>query len=145
VRFFFHSSLDSSPDGRIFLSVDRSLFSINPGRPFIKDLLANPVLLWSVVGGMISVVLRKSCVVLHLTCILILNITAIYIPGFNTNVFYQSGIGWEWGIVVGMSAVFLVGCELWKIARRPLFKRWTPSVISLIPDTEHSEKASSRT
>ena len=39
--------------------VDRSLFSLMPGRAFYKDLWYNKVLFWSVVGGMISVVLRK--------------------------------------------------------------------------------------
>lgn len=92
-------------------SFDRSLFSLTPGQSFVKDLLANPVLLWSAIGGMISVVLP------------------IYIPSFNTRVFYQSGIGWEWGIVVGMSAVFLIWCEMWKILRKPLYKQWTPAII----------------
>ncbi|KAF9569016.1 sodium transport ATPase [Agrocybe pediades] len=108
-------------------SFDRSLFSLNPGRLFLKDLWVNQVLLWSVVGGMISVVLP------------------IYIPGFNTKVFYQSGIGWEWGVVVGMSLVFLVTCELWKIARRPLFKRWAPHRVSHldVEESQPNEKTSS--
>lgn len=88
-------------------SLDRSMFSLTPGRAFYKDLWANQVLLWSVVCGMISVVLP------------------IYIPGFNTRVFYQKGISWEWGIVVGMSLVFVLWCELWKLlCRRPLYRRW---------------------
>ncbi|KAK0227152.1 hypothetical protein EDD85DRAFT_160664 [Armillaria nabsnona] len=87
-------------------SFDRSLFSLTPGRVFYKDLWANKVLLISVVGGMITVVLP------------------IYIPGFNSSVFYQRGISWEWGVVFGMTLIFLVGCELWKMARRPLLKRW---------------------
>ncbi|KAK0191732.1 hypothetical protein F5146DRAFT_1112096 [Armillaria mellea] len=87
-------------------SFDRSLFSLTPGRAFYKDLWANKVLLISVVGGMITVVLP------------------IYIPGFNSSVFYQRGISWEWGIVFGMTLIFLIGCELWKMARRPLLKRW---------------------
>ncbi|KAF5379843.1 hypothetical protein D9615_005799 [Tricholomella constricta] len=88
-------------------SLDRSMFSLTPGRPFYMDLWANQVLFWSVVGGMISVVLP------------------IYIPGFNSRVFYQSGISWEWGIVVGMSIVFVVWCEVWKLfCRKRLYKRW---------------------
>ena len=39
-------------------SFDRSLFNLTPGVFFMKDLLANPVLLWSAIGGMVSVVLR---------------------------------------------------------------------------------------
>ncbi|PPQ92400.1 hypothetical protein CVT25_008750 [Psilocybe cyanescens] len=92
-------------------SFDRSLFSLTPGRHFMKDLMANPVLLWSAIGGMISVVLP------------------IYIPGLSTKVFYQSGIGWEWGVVVGMSVAFFIWCEIWKVARKPLYKRWTPALI----------------
>ncbi|KAF8165431.1 sodium transport ATPase [Crassisporium funariophilum] len=102
--------------------VDRSLFSLTPGQFFVKDLLANPVLLWSAVGGMVSVVLP------------------IYIPSFNTRIFYQSGISWEWGIVVGMSLVFLVWCEIWKLIRRPLYKRWTPTIIQPFAIDERSEK-----
>ncbi|RXW25273.1 hypothetical protein EST38_g541 [Candolleomyces aberdarensis] len=89
-------------------SFDRSMFSLTPGRPFYKDLWANQVLFWSVLGGMVSVVLP------------------IYIPGFNNRVFYQAAIGWEWGLVVGMSIVFIVWCEIWKILRKPLYRRWTP-------------------
>ncbi|KAK0455617.1 uncharacterized protein EV420DRAFT_1552259 [Desarmillaria tabescens] len=98
-------------------SFDRSLFSLTPGRAFYKDLWANKVLLISVVGGMITVVLP------------------IYIPGFNSSVFYQRGIGWEWGIVFGMTIIFLIGCELWKLARRPLLKRW----LYIRPSTDNLE------
>ncbi|PFH51106.1 hypothetical protein AMATHDRAFT_3370 [Amanita thiersii Skay4041] len=90
-------------------SLDRSLLSLSPGQPFYKDIWKNQVLLWSVVGGMISVVLP------------------IYIPTFNTHVFYQSGISWEWGVVVGMSIVFVVWAELWKIVRRKLYHTWWPT------------------
>ncbi|TFK43621.1 sodium transport ATPase [Crucibulum laeve] len=92
-------------------SFDRSLFSLTPGCAFYKDLWDNQTLFWSVILGMISVVLP------------------IYIPGFNTRVFYQSGIGWEWGLVVGMSLVFILWCEVWKLIRKPLYRRWTPTVI----------------
>ncbi|KAF8660097.1 hypothetical protein AX16_001655 [Volvariella volvacea WC 439] len=91
-------------------SFDRSLFALTPGRPFYKDIWANQLLLWSVILGMSSVVLP------------------IYIPGFNTRVFYQSGIGWEWGLVVGMTVVFIIWCELWKVIRKPLLRRWLPVI-----------------
>ncbi|KAF9052377.1 potassium/sodium eff [Hymenopellis radicata] len=87
-------------------SFDRSLFSLTPGRAFYKDLWANKVLFFSVVGGMATVVLP------------------IYIPSFNTRVFYQQPIGWEWGIVIGMTVIFIVGCELWKLMRPALLKKW---------------------
>ncbi|KAG8734804.1 hypothetical protein FRC10_011406 [Ceratobasidium sp. 414] len=78
-------------------ALDRSMFNITPGRPFTKDLWANPILFWSVVIGCASVPL------------------AIYVPGLNTRVFHQSGITWEWGLIVGMTLVFLASAEIWKI------------------------------
>ena len=78
-------------------ALDRSMFNITPGRPFTKDLWANQILFWSVVIGCASVPI------------------AIYVPGLNTRVFYQGGITWEWGIVVGMTLVFIISAELWKI------------------------------
>ncbi|RXW14101.1 hypothetical protein EST38_g11756 [Candolleomyces aberdarensis] len=94
---------------------DRSLFSLTAGRPFWIDLIENKILFFAVVGGMISVVLP------------------IYIPGFNRKVFYQGPIGWEWGLVIGFSIVFIVWCEVWKILRRPLYKRWE---VKLVNDTK---------
>ncbi|KAF9457771.1 sodium transport ATPase, partial [Collybia nuda] len=93
-------------------SLDRSMFALTPGRAFYKDLWANKVLLFSVFGGMISVVIP------------------IYVPGFNTRVFYQTGISWEWGIVIGMSVIFVVWCEIWKLfIRKPLYRRWEPAPV----------------
>ncbi|KAF6762702.1 sodium transport ATPase [Ephemerocybe angulata] len=94
-------------------SFDRSLFSLTPGRAFYKDLWSNQTLFWSVIAGMVSVVLP------------------IYIPGFNNRVFYQAPIGWEWGLVVGMSLVFIVWCEVWKMIRRPLYRRWAPPPVQV--------------
>jgi hypothetical protein len=73
------------------------VFNITPGRAFTKDLWANQILFWSVVIGCASVPL------------------AIYVPGLNTRVFYQSGITWEWGIIAGMTLVFIASAEMWKI------------------------------
>ncbi|KAG8734001.1 hypothetical protein FRC10_012009 [Ceratobasidium sp. 414] len=78
-------------------ALDRSMFNITPGRPFTKDLWANPILFWSVVIGCASVPL------------------AIYVPGLNTRVFHQSGITWEWGLIVGMSLAFISSADMWKI------------------------------
>ncbi|CAE6417894.1 unnamed protein product [Rhizoctonia solani] len=78
-------------------ALDRSMFNITPGRLFTKDLWANQILFWSVVIGCASVPL------------------AIYVPGLNTRVFYQSGITWEWGLIVGMTLVFIASAEMWKI------------------------------
>ncbi|TRM60619.1 hypothetical protein BD626DRAFT_549599 [Schizophyllum amplum] len=76
-------------------SFDRSMFSLTPGRAFYKDWLANKVLLGSVVIGMATVFLP------------------IYVPGFNSL-----------GNVLGMSLVFVISCELWKMLRRVLLKKW---------------------
>ncbi|KAI0345134.1 sodium transport ATPase [Trametopsis cervina] len=78
-------------------SFNRSMFSLHPGRPFYKDLWANRVLFWAVVLGMASVPL------------------SIYVPGLNDRVFYQKAITWEWGVVVGMTLVFVASVEVWKI------------------------------
>jgi magnesium-transporting ATPase (P-type) len=85
---------------------DRSMFSLTPGRFFVKYLLENRTLFLAVVGGMISVVLP------------------IYIPVFNRRVFYQGPISWEWGLVIGLSLLFVVWCELWKLMRPTFYKRW---------------------
>ncbi|KAG8935760.1 hypothetical protein FRC02_006569 [Tulasnella sp. 418] len=86
-------------------ALDRSMFSITPGKPFYEDLYANKILFWSVVFGCASVPI------------------AIYVPGLNTSVFHMRGISWEWGIVVGMTVVFMLFTELWKIyvTRAPWF------------------------
>ena len=78
-------------------ALNRSMFSIRPNVPFYKDIWNNRILFWSVVLTIASVPL------------------CIYIPGLNDEVFYQKGITWEWGLVIGMTLVF-VGCaELWKL------------------------------
>ncbi|KAL0948852.1 hypothetical protein HGRIS_008973 [Hohenbuehelia grisea] len=100
----------------VLKSLDRSVFNLTPGRAFYRDWWQNKVLFWSVVFGMASVVLP------------------IYIPGFNTNVFYQRGIGWEWGLVIGMTVVFVVFSEMWKLARKPLYRRWTPPPVQVTKD-----------
>ncbi|CAE6436301.1 unnamed protein product [Rhizoctonia solani] len=78
-------------------ALDRSMFNITPGRLFTQDLWANQILFWSVVIGCASVPL------------------AIYVPGLNTRVFYQKGITWEWGLIIGMTLVFIASAEMWKI------------------------------
>ncbi|KAF9498331.1 calcium-transporting ATPase 3 [Pleurotus eryngii] len=98
----------------VLKSFDRSLFSLVAGQKWYRPYLDNPVLLATIIGGLISVVLP------------------IYIPVFNTRIFYQRGIGWEWGLVIGMSLVFVVFSEVWKIMRRPLFKRWIHPVVRIV-------------
>ena len=85
-------------------ALDRSMFNITPGQLFIKDIWSNPVLFWSVIFGCVTVPI------------------AIYVPGLNTRVFYQSGITWEWGLIIGMTLVFVAAAELWKLFVRS--KEW---------------------
>ncbi|KAG2008873.1 calcium-transporting ATPase [Coprinopsis cinerea AmutBmut pab1-1] len=99
-------------------SFDRSVFALNPNRAWWLELYENKVLLLSVVGGMVTVVLP------------------IYIPGFNNRVFYQAPIGWEWGLAIGMTIVFVIWCEVWKIIRKPLFKRWDYGLVQVDPSGE---------
>ncbi|KAL0059604.1 hypothetical protein AAF712_013655 [Marasmius tenuissimus] len=82
------------------MSLDRPLVNMTPGQPFWVDLWGNQVLFWSVIIGCASVPLT------------------IYIPGLNTKVFHQTAISWEWGVVFGMTFVFIISCELWKVLVR---------------------------
>ena len=43
----------------------------------------------------------------------------IYIPEVNLRVFKHREIGWEWGLVVGLTAVYVMVIESWKA-----YKRW---------------------
>ncbi|KAF9258413.1 potassium/sodium eff [Marasmius fiardii PR-910] len=82
--------------------LDRPLVSLigagkrGEGRGLLGELWKNQVLFWAVVLGTASVPL------------------AIYVPVLNTKVFYQGPIDWEWGVVIGMTLVFVVSAELWK-------------------------------
>lgn len=75
---------------------------------------------------------------------MLIDLPAIYIPGFNKKVFYQGPIGWEWGLVVGMTIVFIVWCEIWKMIRKPLYRRWTPPPVQ-VDSYAASEQASTVT
>lgn len=68
------------------------------------DLWGNQFLFWSIVCGFVSV------------------FPVVYIPVINNDVFLHKGIGYEWGVSVGFSVLFLCGCECWKWAKR-VFKR----------------------
>lgn len=84
----------------------RSFFNMRPEsdlswhRQLAKDLWGNQFLFWSVVGGFLSV------------------FPVVYIPAINDLIFLHAGIGYEWGLSVLASVVFLGGCELWKWAKR---------------------------
>lgn len=83
----------------------RSMFLMTPGachpvRQFFRNIWSNPMLFWSVVGGVFSV------------------FPIIYIPVINTEVFQHSEITWEWGLAVACTIIFLAGIEVWKWAKR---------------------------
>ena len=52
----------------------------------------------------------------------------IYIPEVNLRVFKHKAIGWEWGVVVGLTAVYVMVIEAWKGHKRfrakKLERRW---------------------
>lgn len=86
-----------------FKDIRRSMFRLNPdskSRFPLKELYNNKFLFWSVVIGAVSV------------------FPTVYIPGLNTNVFKHVGISWEWGLVFGMTLVFVIGMEAWKFIKR---------------------------
>lgn len=87
-----------------FKDIRRSLFRLNPDSPskfpLFKDLWENKFLFWAVVIGGLSV------------------FPTVYIPTLNNKVFKHSAISWEWGLVVGMTIVFVLGIEAWKAVKR---------------------------
>lgn len=49
-------------------------------------------------------------------------IPTLYIPTLNTKIFKQSGLTWEWVMVVITVAVFFVLSEIYKLLKRKLIK-----------------------
>ena len=47
----------------------------------------------------------------------------IYLPEVNLRVFKHQGIGWEWGVVVGLTVVYVAVIECWKAFKRSRAKR----------------------
>ncbi len=87
-----------------FKSLRRSLFRLRArdSRPFpiFQDIYENKFLFWAVVLAALSV------------------FPVVYIPVLNEDVFKHTGISWEWGLVVAMTIVYVVGVELWKDVKR---------------------------
>ncbi|KAK9458864.1 uncharacterized protein V1516DRAFT_629715 [Lipomyces oligophaga] len=83
----------------------RSIFNLNPTLhkgPFsvFPALYYNRFLFWAVIGGF-------AC-----------TFPVIYIPVINNKVFLHLGIGWEWGVVAGACAVYILVVEVWKAIKR---------------------------
>lgn len=89
-----------------FKDIRRSLFRLNPNDtsrfPLFKDLYNNPFLFWAVAIGFVSV------------------FPTVYIPYLNRDVFKHTAISWEWGVVFGMTIIYVLGMELWKYVKRRL-------------------------
>ncbi|KAF2178374.1 Na+-exporting ATPase [Zopfia rhizophila CBS 207.26] len=85
-------------------SIRRSMFRLDPHStsrfPFFGDIYANKFLFYAVVVGALIV------------------FPCVYIPGFNTTVFKQKPITWEWALSVGAVVVFVAGMESWKLLKR---------------------------
>lgn len=92
------------------IDMRRSLFAMKPETetPYtqvFKDLWSNQLLFWSVLGGFISV------------------FVVVYVPVINDKVFLHGAIGYEWGISIAFSVLFVVGCEVWKFCKRVYLRR----------------------
>lgn len=85
----------------------RSFFDciISNPRAWAGRLWSNLFLFWSVVVGIVSV------------------FPTIYIPGLNRVVFLHTGIGAEWGVVIGMAIFFIGSSEAWKWVKRAYLRR----------------------
>lgn len=102
-------------------SLRRSIFNLTIENPWYKDLWHNQVLFWSVILGMAIVPL------------------CLYVPVFNTKVFRHTGLGWEWGVVVGMAILYLVAIELWKLVMHRLGGyAWFGRQLKFVKKTENS-------
>lgn len=71
------------------------------------DLWSNQFLFWSVVLGTVTV------------------FPVVYIPVINNKVFVHAPIGWEWGVAVAFTFLFLAGAELWKLCKRLYLRKWS--------------------
>lgn len=74
------------------------------------ELWGNQFLFWSVIGGFFSV------------------FPVIYIPVINEKVFLHAPIGYEWGLAVAFSVLYLMGCEQWKWCKRIYKRKWSAKV-----------------
>lgn len=51
----------------------------------------------------------------------------LYIPYLNHDIFLHTGISWEWAVVFVAVAVFMLGAEAWKAAKRAYVGRRVPA------------------
>ncbi|KAM5494220.1 P-type ATPase [Microsporum canis] len=91
------------------VSLRRSFFRMQPGSTryltqWMHDVWRNRFLFWAVIAGFVTV------------------FPLLYVPVINHRVFRHTGISWEWGIVFVESALFFLGVEAWKWAKRVFFR-----------------------
>lgn len=71
------------------------------------DLWENQFLFWSVIAAFCSV------------------FPVVYIPVINDIVFLHNPIGYEWGVAIGFTVLFFIGCEGWKWFKRIYLRKFT--------------------
>lgn len=87
----------------------RSFFRMQPEtdapvKQFFRDIWGNKFLFWSIMFGFVSA------------------FPVVYIPVINEIVFLHMPIGFEWGLAIGFSVAFWIGCELYKYGKRVYFR-----------------------
>ncbi|KAL7649225.1 P-type ATPase [Aspergillus niger] len=88
----------------------RSFFRMQPNSKryftqWMYDVWRNKFLFWAILAGFVLV------------------FPVLYIPVINHDVFKHTGISWEWGIVGVETALFFLGVESWKWAKRIYFRK----------------------
>lgn len=88
----------------------RSFFRMQPGSKryftqWIYDIWDNKFLFWAIIAGFLTI------------------FPTLYIPVINHVVFKHQGISWEWGVVFVEAALFFIGAEAWKWAKRVYFRQ----------------------
>ncbi|CAG7920676.1 unnamed protein product [Penicillium olsonii] len=92
------------------VNLRRSFFRMQPKSKkyftqWMYDVWRNKFLFWSIMAGWTTM------------------FPILYIPVLNDVVFKHKPITWEWGIVAVEAALFFIGVEAWKWAKRVFFRR----------------------
>ena len=72
---------------------------------WFHDVWRNKFLFWSIMVGFVTI------------------FPVMYIPVINHVVFKNTGISWEWAVVLIATVLFFLGIESWKWAKRIYFRR----------------------
>lgn len=93
------SSTSSKDNASVLSNLSKKYFSV------FRTLYSNRFLFWACVTGFLVV------------------FPLVYIPGVNTTVFKHKNITWEWGVVVGLTTVYVGVIESWKAFKRSRARR----------------------